>query len=82
MLAYVYTDLVQKDYRDIAVEKFENTGDILSVILFKMVSKQMKRGMIKKYIEEQSEVETLKGKINIQESIKLRASNKNKLYCE
>ena len=82
MLAYVYTDLVQKDYRDIAVEKFENTGDILSVILFKMVSKQMKRGMIKKYIEEHSEVETLKGKINIQESIKLRASNKNKLYCE
>lgn len=82
MLAYVYTDLVQKDYRDIAVEKFENTGDILSVILFKMLSKQMKRGMIKKYIEEQSEVETLKGRINIQESIKLKANNKNKLYCE
>ena len=51
MLSYVYTDLIQKDYRDIAVEEFENVGDILSVILFKMVSKQMKRGMIKKYIE-------------------------------
>ncbi|MGM9532445.1 5-methylcytosine-specific restriction endonuclease system specificity protein McrC [Intestinibacter sp.] len=82
MLAYVYTDLIQKDYRDIAVEKFENTGDILSVILFKMVSKQMKRGMIKKYIGKHEETEILKGKINISESIKLKASNKNKLYCE
>ena len=54
MLSYVYTDLIQNDYRDIAFEEFENVGDILSVILFKMVSKQMKRGMIKKYIEEQS----------------------------
>ena len=82
MLSYVYTDLVQKDYRDIEAEEFENVGDILSVILFKMVSKQMKRGIIKKYIVEQSETEALKGKINISESIKLRTKNKNKLHCE
>lgn len=43
MLSYVYTDLIQKDYKDIDVEVFDNIGDILAVILFKIVSKQVKR---------------------------------------
>ena len=34
MLSYVYTDLIQKDYKDIDVEEFDNIGDILAVILF------------------------------------------------
>lgn len=40
MLSYVYTDLIQKDYKDIDVEVFDNIGDILAIILFKVVSKQ------------------------------------------
>ncbi len=82
MLSYVYTDLIQKDYKDIEVEEFDNIGDILAVILFKVVSKQVKRGLIKEYISEEGELEVLTGKINIQKSIKLRSNNKNKLYCE
>lgn len=42
MLSYVYTHLIQKDYKDIDVEVFDNIGDILAVILFKIVSKQVK----------------------------------------
>ena len=48
MLSYVYTDLIQKDYKDIDVEVFDNIGDILAVILFKIVSKQVKRYIISK----------------------------------
>ena len=82
MLAYVYTDLIQRDYKDIEVQVFDNVGDILAVILFKTVSKQIKRGLIKEYVEDKGELETLKGRINIGESIKLKINNKNKLYCE
>ena len=38
MLSYVYTHLIQKDYKDIDVEVFDNIGDILAVILFKIIS--------------------------------------------
>lgn len=82
MLAYVYTDLIQKDYKDIEVEKFENIGYILAVILFKVVSKQIKRGLIKEYKPRKGELSVLYGKININESIKLKINNKNRLYCE
>ena len=82
MLSYVYTDLIQKDYKDIDVEEFDNIGDILAVILFKVVSKQVKRGLIKEYKAEEEELSVLTGKINIEKSIKLKANNKNKLYCE
>ena len=53
MLSYVYTHLIQKDYKDIDVEVFDNIGDILAVILFKIVSKQVKRGLIKEYKAEE-----------------------------
>ena len=82
MLSYVYTHLIQKDYKDIDVEVFDNIGDILAVILFKIVSKQVKRGLIKEYKAEEDELSVLTGKINIEKSIKLKANNKNKLYCE
>ena len=56
MLSYVYTDLIQKDYKDIDVEVFDNIGDILAIILFKVVSKQVKRGLIKEYKAEEDEL--------------------------
>ena len=74
MLSYVYTDLIQKDYKDIDVEVFDNIGDILAVILFKVVSKQVKRGLIKEYKAEEGELSVLTGKINIEKSIKLKAN--------
>lgn len=82
MLSYVYTDLIQQDYKDIDIEDFDNIGDVLSVILFKTVTKQIKRGFIKGYNQKKEELSVLTGKINIQKSIKLKANNKNQLYCE
>ena len=82
MLSYVHTDLAQGDIKNIQVEEFDNMGDILAVILFKIVSKQIKRGLIKEYVPKSEELETLRGKVNLTESMKLKISNKNKLYCE
>ncbi len=82
MLSYVYMDLIQGDSENINSEEFDNIGNLLSVILFKIVSKQVKRGLIKEYISKDEEIETLKGKINLRESMKLKINNKNKLYCE
>lgn len=82
MLSYVHTDLAQGDIKNIQVEEFDNMGDILAVILFKIVSKQIKRGLIKEYVPKSEELETLRGKVNLTESMKLKMNNKNKLYCE
>lgn len=82
MLSYVYADLIQYDYKNIDVEEFKNIGDILSIILFKSVSKQIKRGLLKSYSKNKIETTTVRGKINIKKSISLKSNNKNELCCE
>lgn len=45
MLAYAFQVLHEQGYKDVATEDFENTAELLSAILCRGVSVQIKRGL-------------------------------------
>lgn len=82
MLSYAFQSLNQKEYDDIEKESFDNIHDLFAAILSVGIGKQLKQGLYKEYIELKEDLSTLKGKINIQGSIKNKISKKQKLSCE
>ena len=82
MLTYAFQDLRQNNYDDISGEEFDNILDLFSEILFRGVSFQLKRGLHKDYISESEDLTTIKGKINLNETIKLRLQRRKLISCE
>lgn len=82
MLTYAFQDLRQNNYDDIAGEKFDNILDLFAEILFRGVSFQLKRGLHKDYIQQSDNIPTIKGKISINDTIKLRLQRKKLMACE
>lgn len=54
MLCYAFKTLESITNDSVALEDFENIQDLMSVILYKGISNQLKRGLYKEY-EEQAE---------------------------
>lgn len=82
MLTYAFQDLRQNNYDDIAGEEFDNILDLFAEILFRGVSFQLKRGLHKDYIQQSNNLPTIKGKISINDTIKLRLQRKKLVACE
>jgi len=81
MLAYAFQILREKGYASCGTEDFENTADLLSAILVKGVSIQIKRGLGRTYIEQTEPLSCLRGKIDVTESIKQQTLIKQQLVC-
>lgn len=81
MLAYAFQILREQGYESCGTEEFENTADLLSAILAKGVSIQIKRGLGRTYIEETEPLSCLRGKIGVTESIKQQTIIKQQLVC-
>lgn len=81
MLAYAYQILRGQQYEKYGAEKFENTADLLSAILLKGINIQIKRGLLRDYTEHTKQINCLRGKINIAESIKQQPTIKQQLVC-
>lgn len=81
MLAYAFQILREQGYASCGTEQFENTADLLSAILVKGVSVQIKRGLGRTYIEETEPLSCLLGKIDLTESIKQQTLIKQQLVC-
>ena len=82
MLSYAFKVLQEKSYRDIETEKFENVADLLSEILIKGVKRELKRGILKGYVDTEDTLSTIKGKINISETINHQTLINNKVVCK
>ena len=82
MLAYAFQVLNEQGYKKIATEEFENTADLFAAILSRGISMQIKRGLGKAYIEQSESLSSLRGKINISESIKTLTFLKKQMVCE
>lgn len=82
MLSYAFKNLESICQYTADCEPFENIQDLFSVILYKGISNQLKRGLYKEYIEEQEQLTTIRGKININETIKTNSLVEKKLICE
>ncbi|WP_458452993.1 5-methylcytosine-specific restriction endonuclease system specificity protein McrC [Methanobrevibacter sp.] len=81
MLSYAYKVLNEKSYRKIEVESFENTLELLTEILIIGVSKQIKQGLVKDYVDVTESTSSIRGKINIAESINEQTFIKGQLNC-
>lgn len=70
MLSYAFQVLNEQSYKNIATEEFHNTAELCAAILAKGISVQLKRGLGKEYIQQTEALSSLRGKIDIAESIK------------
>ena len=82
MLTYAFSVLRQTNYEEIESEKFENIEDMFSAILSKGLAQQLKQGLYREYISVNEDLSTLKGKIDMTSSIKLKLQKKRTLSCE
>lgn len=81
MLTYAFQDLRQNNYDDIAGEDFENILDLFAEILFRGISFQLKKGLHKDYIAQSDNLPTIRGKININETIQQKLLHKKLMGC-
>ena len=82
MLSYAFQELRKNNYDEISKEDFEYIQDLFAEILYKGISYQLKQGLYREYIERKDTLSVLKGKLDIQGTIKNRIRRKNTLSCE
>ena len=81
MLAYAFQVLRQQGYRDIATEEFASTAELLAEILIRGVRSQLKRGLGRSYVDVTEPLSSLRGKIEVTESLKTRSILRRQLVC-
>ena len=81
MLSYAFQVLNEQGYKNIATEQFHNTAELMAAILEKGIAIQLKRGLGKEYIPQTEELSSLRGKIDIAESIKTQSMLRKQLIC-
>ena len=81
MLAYAFQVLHEQGYKNVATEEFDNVAELLSAILCRGVSVQIKRGLIRQYISREEALASPRGKLEIGESIKTQVIRKKQLIC-
>ena len=81
MLSYAFQVLNEQGYKNIETEQFDNVAELCAAILSKGVSLQLKRGLGREYIENTEPLSSLRGRIEISESIKTRSILKRQLVC-
>ena len=81
MLTYAFSILKQDGYDKLGSEDFENTAQLMGAILSKGIARQVKCGLGKEYIAEEQSLSTIKGKIDISQSIKAQTFLKKQLIC-
>ena len=81
MLSYAFQVLNEQGYKSLATEEFNNTAELCAAILAKGISNQIKRGLGREYLSQTEPLSTLRGKIDITESIKTQSLLKQQLVC-
>ena len=82
MLAYAFQELKQNNYAEIASEKFDEIYDLFAEILARGISFQLKQGLHREYVHRNESLTTLRGKIDINETISLKIRKSNLVACE
>ena len=81
MLSYAFQVLSEQGYKNIATEEFDNVAELCAAILSKGITLQLKRGLSREYIENTEALSSLRGRIEISESIKTQSAMRKQLVC-
>ena len=82
MLSYAFQTLNKSEYKDVAVEEFEDMHNLFAAILAKGISFQLKQGLYREYLNRQEDLSVMRGKINMPGTIRNRMEKKQILTCE
>lgn len=82
MLSYAFQELKRNNYKDIEEEEFEQVFDLFAEILYRGVSMQLKQGLYRTYLERNESFSTLRGRLNINGTIRNRIQHRPVLSCE
>lgn len=70
MLSFVFEDLSDPLYDNVSAESFEDIHNLYAAILSKGISKQLKQGLYKEYVNYQEDIPMIRGKINMSGTIR------------
>lgn len=82
MLAYAFHIINYNVYEKIESEQFEHIHDLFASILIKGVSRQVKQGLYRDYTLKNEEINTIKGKINFNGTLKNKMTKKRLISCQ
>lgn len=82
MLSYAFQSLRQDGYRNVSVESFDEIYDLFAMILSKGIATQLKQGLYREYIDRKDDLKVLRGKIDIQQSMRNASIHRQVLTCE
>lgn len=81
MLAYAFQVLKQSRYEEIAAQEFDHVQDLFAAILARGVEQQVKQGLYREYVAQHEALSVMRGKLEIEETIKYRMQKKHRLAC-
>ena len=82
MLAYAFHALNLDQYEDLAGEEFDHMHDLFAAILAKGITRQVKQGLYREYLNRTEDLPTLRGKIELAGTIRNRIARTQSLSCE
>ena len=84
MLCYSFygEQLNEKDEAELGSEAFDNIYNLFSLLLCLILKKQVKKGLHREYVSTTDEIGTIKGRININQTINNNSLIKKKITCD
>ena len=81
MLSYAFKALKNEGYKNVQTEQFDNVKELLSEILILGLNIEIKRGLFRNYEDKTDSISTIKGQLNISDSIKNQTFINGKMVC-
>lgn len=84
MLCYSFygEQLNEKDEAELGSEAFDNIYNLFSLLLCLILKKQVKKGLHREYVSTTDEIGTIKGRININQTINNNSLVKKRITCD
>ena len=82
MLSYAFEFIKHTGYSNMDTEEFENIHDLFAAILAQGMAYQLKKGLYKEYVHKSDNLSTVRGKINITETIRNKILQRRIINCE
>jgi 5-methylcytosine-specific restriction enzyme subunit McrC len=81
MLSYVFKGLNSQGYKSVETDSFTNVGDLFAQIIILGIKSQLKRGLNRDYVIQTESISTIRGRVDINESLKSMSLQRNQLVC-
>ena len=82
MLTYAFRELKRNNYEEMAGEDFDEIYNLFAEILYKGISFQLKKGLHRTYVTKVDSLQTVRGKINMPNTIRNRMKMSRCIDCE